>query len=88
MTKDSIMQYLKEFFGIKSESELNKAMATAERLNIGIMTKGVKKDDKQSCKMIALNVMSPRKKAVNKFVYCKNILLKYSNSFAIRWYLC
>lgn len=46
MTKDSIMQYLKEFFGIKSESELNKAMATAEKLNIGIMTKGAKKDDK------------------------------------------
>ena len=41
MTKDSIMQYLKEFFGIKSESELNKAMATAEKL-----TKGAKKDDK------------------------------------------
>ena len=46
MTKDSIMQYLKEFVGIKSESELNKAMATAEKLNIGIMTKGAKKDDK------------------------------------------
>ena len=39
-----------------------------------------KSTSKQSCMMIALNVMSPRKKAVNKIVYCKNILQKYTKS--------
>ena len=43
MTKESIMKYLEEVFGIKSESELNAAMASAEKLNVGIMTKGAKK---------------------------------------------
>ena len=42
--------------------------------------KNQKKETKQSCMMIALNVMSPRKKAVNKIVYCKNILQKYTKS--------
>lgn len=46
MTKEGIMKYLEEIFGIKTESELNAAMAAAKRLNVGIMTKGAKKDDK------------------------------------------
>lgn len=45
MTKAEIMKYLEENFGIKSVSELNAAIATAERLNVGIMTKGAKADD-------------------------------------------
>lgn len=44
MTKESILKYLEEVFGIKSESELNAAMASAEKLNVGIMTKGAKND--------------------------------------------
>lgn len=44
MTKESIMKYLEEVFGIKSESELNAAVASAEKLNVGIMTKGAKND--------------------------------------------
>ena len=32
MTKESIMKYLEEVFGIKSESELNAAVASAEKL--------------------------------------------------------
>lgn len=46
MTKEDIMKYLEDVFGIKTESELIAAMATADMLNIGIMTKGVKTDDK------------------------------------------
>lgn len=45
MTKEDIMKYLEENFGIKSESELNAAIASAEKLNVGIMTKGAKTDD-------------------------------------------
>ncbi len=45
MTKADIMKYLEEHFGIRSESELNAAIATAEKLNVGIMTKGAKTDD-------------------------------------------
>ena len=44
MTKESILKYLEEVFGIKSESELNAAMASAEKWNVGIMTKGAKND--------------------------------------------
>lgn len=45
MTKDGILKYLKENFGIKSERELYEAIATAKRLNVGIMTKGTRTND-------------------------------------------
>ena len=45
MTKEDIMKYLEENFGIRSEGELNAAIASAEKLHVGIMTKGVKTDD-------------------------------------------
>ncbi len=43
MSKKDIMQYLLEQFGIKTEAELNAAIAKAEPLHIGIMTS--KKED-------------------------------------------
>lgn len=46
MTKEDIMKYLEEVFGIKTERDLIAAMATAEMMNVGIMTKGVVADDK------------------------------------------
>lgn len=38
MSKKEIMEYLLEQFGIKTEAELNVALAKAEPLHIGIMT--------------------------------------------------
>lgn len=38
MSKQEIMAYLLEHFGIKTEAELNAALEKAEPLHIGIMT--------------------------------------------------
>lgn len=45
MSKDEMMKYLKEVFGINSEEELSKAIKAMTPLNIGIMTTGGKNSD-------------------------------------------